>query len=975
MEELVFWVEDTACSGIKKITDKVAGDVELVTGVRPRVLCGVAQEEFLSMAEEVETVIVPATIGKSRMLEQMERKELICLEEIRGKRECYGWFFQKNPKKDGSQILLIAGSDKRGTIYGLFHLSELLGVSPFVDWCGIKPPHRDRAGLCPSMACVTKEPSVRYRGFFINDEWPAFGTWCNRRFGGFGAAVYEHIFELLLRLKGNYLWPAMWSARFGDDGPGLANAMLADEYGIIMGMSHHEPCLRQGEEYKYLRGKDSVYGDAWNFRTNREGILRFWKDGLLRRGKFENVITVGMRGEADTAILGEKATLEENIELLRDVLKTQNGLIRECVNPDLERVPRMLALYKEVEEFYYGNDEVQGLIGSEELEDVILLLCDDNYGNLRTLPTEEMRAHKGGYGMYYHLDYHGWPVSYEWMNSSYLPKIWEQMTTAYEFGVRELWIVNVGDIATQEFPLSYFLDMAYDFERWGSSAVNQTMEYTRQWIARQFGGFPGEIRERIADILQGYTRIIQKRRPEAMHPMVYHPVHGGETQDTLDEIGRILTETEAVYAWVRETAPEYVSPFVALVYYPAAGTLNLTKMHLLAGMNQYLAKLGALCANDYGDAAEQCLRRDRELVKAYHEMDGGRWYGMGLSEHIGFVHWNEDECQNPVICRVLPADKPRLVVTVDHTMQHVEGSPWLSNWMEVRDFLNPSCHSAGITVYGMSMCGAAYEITEKPEWLSVSAMRGMVDGSTHKRERLELTVDRKRAAQCREKETDTVVQGVLKIKTPAGSCRIRVFVCVGLPVDTAGIFVDTAGYIAIEAEHYAKKEAGWLMQKKGKRKQETVQFCCIRDYGKTKSAMKAFPVTAYCVPGKNAPYLEYHFSVQQRGRYTLTLYMQPTNPVANDQKLCYGVQNNGGKIVIHNAIPEGYRIGDQGEFWAEGVLSQIRRQELAISCDKGINRLRIYAMTPGFVLEKLSICPEGTDIPESYLGPKETYCT
>jgi len=446
----------------------------------------------------------------------------------------------------------------------------------------------------------------------------------------------------------------MWSARFGDDGPGLANAMLADEYGIIMGMSHHEPCLRQGEEYKYLRGKDSVYGDAWNFRTNREGILRFWKDGLLRRGKFENVITVGMRGEADTAILGEKATLEENIELLRDVLKTQNGLIRECVNPDLERVPRMLALYKEVEEFYYGNDEVQGLIGSEELEDVILLLCDDNYGNLRTLPTEEMRAHKGGYGMYYHLDYHGWPVSYEWMNSSYLPKIWEQMTTAYEFGVRELWIVNVGDIATQEFPLSYFLDMAYDFERWGSSAVNQTMEYTRQWTARQFGGFPGEIREQIADILQGYTRIIQKRRPEAMHPMVYHPVHGGETQDTLDEIGRILTETEAVYAWVQETAPEYVSPFVALVYYPAFGTLNLTKMHLLAGMNQYLAKLGALCANDYGDAAEQCLRRDRELVKAYHEMDGGRWYGMGLSEHIGFVHWNEDECQNPVICRYCP---------------------------------------------------------------------------------------------------------------------------------------------------------------------------------------------------------------------------------------------------------------------------------------------------------------------------------
>lgn len=162
-------------------------------------------------------------------------------------------------------------------------------------------------------------------GIFINDEWPAFGNWCNHNFGGFNAKAYDHVFELLLRLKGNYLWPAMWSARFADDGPDLLNAELADEYGIIMGMSHHEPCLRQGEEYKYLRGKNSVYGDAWNFRTNREGITKFWEDGLKRSGKFENVITVGMRGEADTAIMGKNATLEDNIQLLRDVLKTQKN--------------------------------------------------------------------------------------------------------------------------------------------------------------------------------------------------------------------------------------------------------------------------------------------------------------------------------------------------------------------------------------------------------------------------------------------------------------------------------------------------------------------------------------------------------------------------------------------------------------------------------------------------------------------------
>ena len=174
MEEIIFWMEEAADSGVKKIADKVAGDVELVTDRRPRVLYGTSQEELADVAERAETVIVPATVGKSRLLEQMEEEKRIGLEQIRGKRECYGWFFLNDPEWHGTQILLIAGSDKRGTIYGLFHLSELLGVSPFVDWCGIRPPHREHVGLRASMACVAGEPSVRYRGFFINDEWPAF---------------------------------------------------------------------------------------------------------------------------------------------------------------------------------------------------------------------------------------------------------------------------------------------------------------------------------------------------------------------------------------------------------------------------------------------------------------------------------------------------------------------------------------------------------------------------------------------------------------------------------------------------------------------------------------------------------------------------------------------------------------------------------------------------------------------------------
>ena len=221
--------------------------------------------------------------------------------------------------------------------------------------------------------CITDvNCSNRFSGFFFNDEWPAYGNFTTHNFGGFNAKMYEHVFELLLRLKGNYLWPAMWAAQFSLDGPGLANAELADEMGVIMGASHHEPCCRNGEEYRYVRGPGSIYGDAWNFWKNRDGITKFWEDGLKRNGKFENVITVGMRGEADTAIM-QNATLADNINLLRDVLKTQNRLIRENVNEDLDKVPRMLALYKEVEPYFYGDKHTKGLMGDQNSK--VLLLC------------------------------------------------------------------------------------------------------------------------------------------------------------------------------------------------------------------------------------------------------------------------------------------------------------------------------------------------------------------------------------------------------------------------------------------------------------------------------------------------------------------------------------------------------------------------------------------------------------------------
>lgn len=756
MSGALFYREEEAFSGVNKIAQKVMHDVELVFGYAP--------QATTDRSQLGKNAILYGIVGYSPMLLELEEKQLINLSEIRGKREVFLFQVIDRPFEGIEKALVIAGSDKRGTIYGLFHLSERLGVSPLVDWANVKPQRKASFSLIEDLKYISKEPSVRFRGFFINDEWPAFGNWTMKNFGGFNAKMYEHVFELLLRLKGNYLWPAMWSARFYDDGPGLANAELADEYGVVMGASHHEPCLRYGEEYKYLRGKDSPYGDAWNFITNREGITKFWEDGLKRSGKFESVITVGMRGEADTAIMGKEATLADNIQLLREVLQTQNRLIREQVHPNLSEVPRMLALYKEVEPFFYGDEHTPGLINSEELEDVILMLCDDNHGNLRTLPTEEMRSHKGGYGMYYHFDYHGGPISYEWVNSSYLPKIWEQMTMAYDFGIRDLWIVNVGDISTQEFPLSYFLDMAYDFETWGTQAINKTDLYTKQWIRRQFAGVFNEgDMDKIFELMTGYTQIAHRRRPEHMNSNVYHPVHYKETDDMLHQIDHLLNLANELVKTVDEAD---LPVYFALVYYPAVGNLNLQKMWLLTGKNHYKAKLGEMEANKLADQIRECMKKDRELVDQFHTMDHGRWYGMGLSEHIGFTQWNEDEAQNPILMNVLPANKPRLLITVDGTMQRSEGSAWHINKLVMNDFLQPDVEEASFTISSISDLPAEYKIICNHPWLVCSGTSGSLDGKEKTTEVIHVKIDRS--------AMNGETEGHIVIEMPAGTCTIMV---------------------------------------------------------------------------------------------------------------------------------------------------------------------------------------------------------
>ena len=947
--ELIF--EKEALPGVKRVLKCVSSDMEKVFGSAVKV-----SEGTIESAKK--GAVIAITLGHTAL------GSLTDVSDIEGKREVYKYIII-----DGK--LLIIGSDKRGTIYGLFHLSELMGVSPFVDWFKLLPLKKESVTLEDKDIITSKEPSVRYRGFFINDEWPAFGNWCTKNFGGFNAKAYEQIFLLLLRLKGNYMWPAMWSAIFPNDGPGLLNCELADELGVVMGMSHHEPCLRQGEEYKYLRGPESIYGDAWNFRSNEEGITRFWEDGLKRSGKFENVITVGMRGEADTAIMGKNATLKDNIDLLRDVLKTQNRLIKENVNENLNEVPRMLALYKEVEPYFYGDETTEGLMDSPELEGVTLMLCDDNYGNLRTVPTEHMRSHKGGYGMYYHFDYHGFPVSFEWVNSSYLPKVWEQMTSAYEFGIRDLWIVNVGDLFSMEYPLAYFLDLAYDYEKWGITNLNSGSEYTKEFLLKNFGERcdTGVIKE-MFDLLMGYTRIAHVRRPEAMNDKVYAPFMYGESDNLLTDIDYLETLCGKITESVHE---DLKYPIYELITYPAIANLNVQKTWLYTTKNHAYARIGANRAELMADLAQEGLKMDEAIVNELHEADNGRWYGMGLSEHMGFKHWCEEECEYPVLHSFKRGNKPRIIVSVPGTEQHTEGGVWTRKTLILPDFLLPGVTEAYICLIS---AGAPdeYSVTSSVPYIEVANgdSEGRIEGTEEKL--IKITYDISK--YCSDEDA------FLTVKTSTGDIKIEVPVLKESEEELAkkykkGIYpwlgsakkresgFDPYQYVSMEA-------AGFSSLKSVEVSDTDAGFKVLPLYGRTISALKAFPVDKTFTED-NAPSVTYTFEVKRDGKYVSEIYMNPSNAPFMDGHLYYGVSVNDGPVLKADALPEGFKVGDNQPDWSLGVLENIRKAKTVHELKAGINTITFYALSPSFVLEKVVIYEEGNEPERSYLGPKETY--
>jgi hypothetical protein len=593
-------------AGILRAVKNLQSDFQKVTGEQPNILNQVSGMNS--------PFIIIGTVGTKSVIDDLIRQKKIDGKALTGKTEKYVIQNISNPFPGVSEAIVIAGSDKRGTIYGIYEVSQQIGVSPWYYWADV--PVEMKENLYFKKGIYTDgEPAVKYRGIFLNDEEPSLGGWARATFGGINSKFYEKVFELILRLKGNYLWPAMWGKAFYDDD--ALSGPLANEMGIVMGTSHHEPMAQaQTDWHRYI--KRNNLPNVWDYSKNAKVLQEFWKAGIVRSKSWEKLITVGMRGDGDEA-MGEGT----NISLLEKIVKDQRKIIAEVTGKKADKTPQVWALYKEVQDYYDKGMRVP--------DDVILLFCDDNWGNVRKLPDLSKPLHKGGYGMYYHFDYVGGPRNSKWININPIQRVWEQMSLSYEHKVDKVWVVNVGDLKPMEFPISFFLEMAWNPKQFNAKNL---LEYTEKWAAQQFG--EKHSRE-IARMINLYAKYNRRVTPETLDSNTFSLENYNEFETVLNDYRALAVDALRL----KDQIPvQYQDAYYQLVLYPIDACSNLYEMYYAVAKNKELAAKNDIQANFYADKVKECFERNAYLDNKYNnEIAGGKWKYMMDQMKIGYKAW------------------------------------------------------------------------------------------------------------------------------------------------------------------------------------------------------------------------------------------------------------------------------------------------------------------------------------------------
>jgi hypothetical protein len=903
---LVFSSEDYP--GVIRAIKDLQADIGRVTGTEPML--------YLDDLPESDCIILAGTIGKSPLIDKLVAEGKLDVEDVSDRWETFSIQVVNDPLKGVKQALVITGSDKRGTIYGIYDISSKAGVSPWYWWADVPVEHKPDLFVLPGRY-GRGEPAVKYRGIFINDEAPALSGWAYEKFGGFNHQFYENVFELILRLGGNYLWPAMWGRAFYVDD--TLNPKIADEYGIVIGTSHHEPLMRAHDEWRRFGS------GRWNYELNEETLKEFWREGIRRMDSYESIVTVGMRGDGD-----EPMTEGTAIALLERIVRDQREIIEEVTGKPASATPQKWALYKEVQD-YYDN-------GMRVPDDITLLLCDDNWGNIRKLPRLDDPPRQGGYGIYYHYDYVGGPRNYKWLNTNPIPRVWEQMHLAYRYNAKHIWIVNVGDIKPMEFPTQFFLDYAWDTENMPAQGLP---EYTELWAEQQFGK---EYAADIAGIITKYTKYNGRRKPELLAPETYSLINYREAEKVVADYNNLADEAKHIYNSLPDS---YKDAYYQLVLFPVEACANLNELYVAAGRNHLYVKQGRAAANDMASKVRKLFDRDAELTEYFHtKLAGGKWNHMMSQTHIGYTYWQQPEQNNmPEVTEIELPDTEEMGVAV-------EGSD--SWWpMEGEQAVLPEFDPFNkqeyyIEVFNRGLVPFDYKAVPEEPFLKITPGTGRVE----KQQRLLVSVD-----------WDLAPAGKysvpINITGPSGTSVI-VQAVINNPetLKKSGLtgFIESNGYVSIEAEHFT-----------GKTDLYPVSWLVIPDLGRTLSGVTPLPVTGETqTPGGESPHLEYSMYLFNDGEVDVKIYMSPTLNFHNNQGLRYAVSFDNEQSQVIN-IHKDRTFQD----WEESVRNNITVGESKHSISgTGQHVLKFWMVDPGIVLQKIVV--ETSGAAPSYLGPPES---
>ncbi|KAK3689538.1 hypothetical protein B0T22DRAFT_427876 [Podospora appendiculata] len=919
-------------------------------------------------------VIIAGTIGHSTIIDDLIASKAIDVSAVKGKWESFTSQIVENPVPGCSSALVIAGADPRGTIYGIYDISEQIGVSPWYFWAD-SPVRQNKDIFALPVKKVQGSPTVKYRGFFLNDEQPALTNWVathweNTLYGaGYGPAFYSLIFELLLRLRANYLWPTLWGSMFEVDDP--ANQPLADAFEIVLGTSHTEPLMRAQNEFgKFYKDKG-----PWAYNLNNGTIDDYFRYGIQRAKPYarNSLWTVGMRGTGDTQIEG--LGVDHIVTMLETLVKNQRQMMADGLGVEITTVPQTWCLYKEVMTYVFAGLTIP--------DDVTLLWADDNWGNVRRLPLLNETARAGGAGIYYHFDYVGDPRDYKWINTIQLSKTAEQMHMAASRGADRIWIVNVGDMKALEIPISHFFDLGYDTKKWG---VDSAGDWAKAWATREFG--PEHAGE-TAEIMMKYGMYSSRRKFELVEPQTYSVLNYNEADAVLQQWASLRAAAQAIYDKLDAAAQP---AFFQTVLHPALAGEIVHKVNVGGAKNSLFAGQKRNSANEMINYVLSISEEDYKLTMRWDDLLDGKWKHFMDQTHLGYDGYWQQPMRNtlPAMTYVQTA----LVSLAGHVGVGVEGlnatvqgdDKYHSNSgnnlaLPPMDPYGPVTRWFDIFSRGTKDC--TWTASPEQPWVKLSQSTGVV-GPKGSDTRVYVSVDWASAPKAPYSGTininfTTPCQGLDRYGYAAPKVQLPVSIRAVASNFTQG-FVESDGHVAISGSHFK----AIIPPASASSDNTNVTYHKFVNYGRSGSGVGLWPLNTEKLTVATAPALEYDlYLFTNSTAANVTVYMSPAlNYLGDWNPLEYGIalypKSEAAPtnptlvrpvgVTVGANMPAGWGYAAADSIW--GKTGNYTTSRFAVP-QEGAYTLRIWALMPGIVVQKVVVDLGG--VRPSFFGPPESF--